>query len=228
MVKFLLENQKKIWDVIGGGLVVLATMFLALVLVSAAKAEGNSARKGRVAAEQQDFLPVNATDKAPWSGLWAGINLGYAAQSTELAGVSFDAKDVTYCGALGYDHQIAGTKIVVGLMGDYCGTKAKSMLAEYDRSWFLGGRGGLLLSESMLLYGLVGYTSLDGSAPVALPFSVDYEGLTLGGGIEALVTKRWSFKVEYRYIDLGSDKIGGPFSAEHSQNDIRFGAAYRF
>lgn len=224
MVKFF---NRKTWDVIGGSLVVLATMFLVLVLVSAAKAEGTSPRS-KVAAPQQDFLPVTATKAAPWSGLWAGITLGYATQSTELAGVSFDAKDVTVCGAAGYDHQIAGTKIVVGLMGDYCGTKAKSMIAEFDRSWFLGGRGGLLLSDSMLFYGLVGYTSLDGSAPIALPFSVDYQGLTLGGGIEAMVAKNWSVKVEYRHVDLGSDKIGGPFSAEHSQDQVGLGVSYRF
>lgn len=198
----------------------LAAFFLLLVIAGAwngARAEG-IAKKGAVQQAQ-------AVEAPTWTGCYASVNLGYATQSTEVAGISFDAKDVTYGVGAGCDIELKGTNVVVGVMGDVDWTQAESVIASYDRSWFGGARAGLKLSPSTLFYGLVGYTSLDGSAPVALPFSTDHKGLTIGAGLETMIAANWSLKAEYRHVDLGSD-LGG--MVEHSQHAARLGLSYRF
>ena len=204
----------------------IAALF-ALALASGQALAVDKGKRGQVKAEQaDDWLSPVATANDPWTGCYLSLGLGYVSQSTEIAGpVSFDAKDVTYSIGGGCDYRFKGTKLLVGLYGDYTFTNASSILADIDRAWFLGARGGVLMSDSLLAYLAVGYTSLDGSAPIALPFSADYEGLTLGAGLEAMLTKHWSLKAEYRNVDLGRD-VGGVF--EHSQHEFKAWLSYRF
>ncbi|MGA7326938.1 MAG: porin family protein, partial [Rhodomicrobium sp.] len=57
----------------------------------------------------------------------------------------------------------------------------------------------------------------------------------LGGGVEHLFNPRWSAKIEYQYIDLGSDKLSttaglssATLDAEHVYNTVRIGLNYHF
>jgi len=174
-----------------------------------------------------NFLEVKDVEKAPWTGLWASVNLSYTMQSTEVGPLAFDAKAMSYGLGVGYDVQLG--RVVIGVMADHDWTKADSAISEFSRSWFVGGRAGWLITDNALLYGLAGYTSLDGTVPAGFD---TYKGLTVGGGLEILrpfaLPKNWSLKAEFRHVDLGSDPIGGPFTAEHSQNQGRLGLAYRF
>jgi outer membrane immunogenic protein len=87
-----------------------------------------------------------------------------------------------------------------------------SIEAELDDSLFVGGRLGFVFNERTLLYGLGGYTWIDGKVKSSHEFdefffdgqvSIDEEesvdGLTLGGGIEHMLTEYLSLKLEYRH-----------------------------
>ena len=58
-------------------------------------------------------------------------------------------------------------------------------------------------------------------------------GWTIGGGLETGITRSWTFKVEYLYIDLGSRETfnvvpGVPETVSFRANIVRAGVNYRF
>lgn len=58
-------------------------------------------------------------------------------------------------------------------------------------------------------------------------------GWTIGGGIEALLSGTWSAKLEYLYVDLGTDHLydilpGIPEHVSTTANVVRLGLTYRF
>jgi opacity protein-like surface antigen len=172
------------------------------------------------------FLDVpQAEMSSPWTGCWAGAKLSYTMQSTEVAGVSFDAKDAAIGPRVGCDFQLKSSSLVFGVMADADWTKAKSAVERLNFSWFVGVTPGLLLSDKTKAYGIVGYTSSDGSALTALPFSTDYRGLTLGAGMQTKLTKSWDLMAEWRRVDLGSD-FGG--LVDHHQHSVGLSLVYRF
>ena len=101
---------------------------------------------------------------------------------------------------------------------------------EFDYSWTVGGRLGVLsLNRQALLYVLGGYTEMhaDGSLKISNdtngPFNAlfgdgatvklpdDYQGYTLGAGTEVKLSQVWSIKLEGRYTNLSSE--GGSYSS---------------
>ena len=152
------------------------------------------------------------------TGCYVGARAGHAAVDVG----ALDARSATFGAAVGCDYRISGSQLMIGVVGDVMASSASfGGGVDIDYSWFVGARGGLLLSESMLAYGLVGYTSADGS----LPAGVSLKGLTWGGGLEVMVTKHISLQGEVRRIDLGND-TGGAGSADATE--LRAGINWRF
>jgi outer membrane immunogenic protein len=68
------------------------------------------------------------------------------------------------------------------------------------------------------------------------PFSASKvnTGWTLGGGIEGVAwDPRWTWKVEYLFMDLGKLRVSGPtpggtLDTKFTDNILRFGVNYRF
>lgn len=90
---------------------------------------------------------------------------------------------------------------------------------ELDNTWTIGGRLGVLATPSTLIYGLVGWTHGDLSLTgvtvtdiadvldvTAFSASEEIDALTLGIGVETMLKRGLSLKVEYRYTDL--DGVG--------------------
>ena len=86
-------------------------------------------------------------------------------------------------------------------------------LLKFDKSWSVGARGGILLGQSTLLYGMAGYmsASIDDfdlslrDNNVELAFNVDFSsfsGLFIGAGIEQKLTNNISLRGDYRYASL--------------------------
>lgn len=204
---------------------ILSRFALALVaaLFISATAYAEGIAKGKVAAAA---VQEPAGLWAPsWTGFYAGISGEYTMQTTEAFGglLNFDANDISYGVAVGYDHKLAGTTIVIGVMGDMMWQRNESVVASFDRSWFIGARAGLLFSPTVLVYALAGHSNLSGD--FAMP-SLD-SGLTLGAGIEAYMTKNLRLKVEWRRTDLGDAGTGmGAFSS--TQDGLRLGLSYAF
>jgi outer membrane immunogenic protein len=85
----------------------------------------------------------------------------------------------------------------------------------------------------------------NGTTPVIGPFSssATHSGWTIGGGIEAALGGKWTGKIEYLYVDLGTVSGGafvtpivapsgafltGSFSSHITDNILRVGLNYRF
>lgn len=97
---------------------------------------------------------------------------------------------------------------------------------DYDYSWTVGGRIGILsLNRQALIYALGGYTELhtDGSANVtnvvsglktplfgdtlSVGLPSNFSGFTVGAGAEVKLTQAWSLKLEGRYANMSSETV---------------------
>ena len=183
---------------------------LALLIAGQANAEG-ARSKGKVAAAASAESATFAT------GCYLGARAGHAAVDVG----ALDANTATFGAALGCDYRISGSQLMIGVVGDVMASSASFGGADIDYSWSGAARGGLLLSESMYLYGLLGYTSMDGS----LPAGATLKGLTFGAGLEVMVTKHISLQGEARRIDLGNDTAG---AGGADATEIRLGLNWRF
>ena len=91
-----------------------------------------------------------------------------------------------------------------------------TVASNHKLNWFgtVRGRLGWLPSQRYLLYVTGGLAygdfesnyllSVDALAPVAFSRSSTRTGWTIGGGIEGMLWDRWTAKIEYLYLDLGS------------------------
>ena len=190
-----------------------------------------------------DQLPAPTKDN-PWTGCWAGANLGYGAQTSEFTkfgetkSLKEAAVDASYGVGAGCDYQIQG--IVFGIMADMDWTRADSNVAAWDSQWAALFRVGGLVTPKTLVYGLVGYTKLDGNfvfdAGFTDTFKTDMRGLTLGGGIEQMLRDGWALKAEYRWVDLGNatapdggiDGLKDGSKVENNLHQGRLSLVYRF
>jgi outer membrane immunogenic protein len=138
-----------------------------------------------------------------------------------------------WLGGIQVGHNWQFNQWLVGLEGDFqltdqrggstfcdiagCGIGSSVATTDFHLDWFgtIRGRAGWIWDNRLLLYatgGLaVGHVSADynlavnGLAPNASFRSRDVQfGYVGGGGGEYRFTPRWSFKVEYLYMDLGS------------------------
>ena len=104
---------------------------------------------------------------------------------------------------------------------------------QYDYSWTVGGRIGILsLNRQALLYGLGGYTELhtDGSANItnivsglnnalfgdtlSVGLPSNFSGFTVGAGAEVKLTQSWSLKLEGRYANMSSETVSYSASSD--------------
>jgi outer membrane immunogenic protein len=102
-----------------------------------------------------------------------------------------------------------------------------SLSSEHKLSWFgtVRGRLGVTVTPDLLLYGTGGlaYGRVDASAnskfvgdgEVQFPASVSKTkiGWTAGAGAEWMFARNWSAKLEYLYVDLGSESAIGDVTA---------------
>jgi outer membrane immunogenic protein len=193
-----------------------------------------------------DLLNVKATPGyAPppafsWTGFYLGANAGLSAgtfNTSDRFGVygtgdqdTAASKGFSGGGQLGYNYQLPGSNVVVGIEADFQGS---TLQGTYDNvqaggaAWQDGskvdwwgtarGRIGYAFSNFLpyatggLAYGHVGTSG--SCSPAAWPFSCDQSqgsvsgtqiGWTAGAGVEYAITRNLTFKAEYLYTDLGS------------------------
>ena len=176
----------------------------ALLVAGPAYAEGTARAKGKIAAA----APAASSDQIAFAtGCAIGGMVGHAAINVAAA----DANTATFGVAADCLMVITGSKLAIGVMGDVVvpGSDLKSLGTNPpDYSWFVGFRGGLLVSDSFLVYALAGRTDWDGAD----------KGMTYGAGAETLITKHISIKGEVRRVDMG----------DADATELRLGANWRF
>jgi opacity protein-like surface antigen len=215
--------------------------FVVLVVAGIMSAKGaDAADKGG-----PSFLPVPGASvaAAPWTGFHIYGGAGYGWQETEVSGSgklngsTFDLDNGLATAGIGYNIQIGN--IVLGPMADASFGNLKAAyesksVYDADWQWFVGGRVGLLPAPKILVYGLVGFTKMEGGS---FDFSAlkdgpnrklsDIEGFTWGLGAEAMLDEKWTVRLEYRRVNGGDGAVNIPLddtpALQELQTDIHQG-----
>jgi outer membrane immunogenic protein len=164
-----------------------------------------------------------------WSGLYAGLNLGY--EWGHVTSSSIDPSGIAGGGQVGYNWQ--WNQFVLGAETDIQASAADDTFApwKFSNPWFgtLRGRIGYALNN-ILFYGTAGlaYGELSGELN-SLDENKTLVGWAGGAGMEVGFNPHWSAKVEYLYMDLGNRAytITGVDNGLQS-NLLRFGVNYHF
>jgi outer membrane immunogenic protein len=170
--------------------------------------------------------PLNAYS---WAGPYLGGNIGYAWGSvhnswTKPSGVSGGVQ-------AGYNFQQGPW--VFGIEGDIQATGADDTFApwKFSNPWFgtVRGRGGYAFNN-ILVYGTIGLAFGELRANTfGLTESHTNVGWTAGLGAEVGLTRNWSAKVEYLYVDLASSNFAiTGMSNGYNFSTFRAGVNYRF
>lgn len=200
------------------------------------------------ASSNQIIFDPSTTHNPKVNGALGGLQAGYNWQSG--AWVYGLEGDIQITGAKDSDNWSGAFPVVIPLPDDFLpgdGSPA-SFTHEWKFPWFatFRGRVGFLPAETWLLYATGGLAvgELKYNMTFAQPgagrfYSLsDNEtrvGWTVGGGVEKSFAPRWSAKLEYLYVDLGTHSIdtvdvdGAPFHVEHKVREhiVRVGLNYK-
>jgi len=196
--------------------------------------------------------PVMMADQVPapaWTGGYVGGNISYGfgsldanddlASALTTNGFSDNLSEPDgVSGALraGYDWQFGRGVFGLGAeynFGSYDGD-GEGILAgsgvdvEIQDMATIFARGGYLVKDNFLAYGLLGYSQAEGEVSLGGDSeSEDLDGVTIGFGGEYMFTQNWTGYAEYTYTDFGDvDNTDGQLEADLQQ--IKFGVNYRF
>jgi outer membrane immunogenic protein len=209
--------------------------------------------------------PLAAGEPPPsWTGCSVSAHAGYAVAAHDAtlglvgAPVALNIDSLSASGGeigagLGCDFRIPGQPFVVGVFGDWTwreleqsntltlgGFQAGTKMT-IDDAWTVGGRAGILVNPSTLLYGLIGYTQARTSSLVlsatgfpSASFGVpDLSGWTVGGGLETQLGQGWAVRGEYRYTQYEEETVKlvpGLLNLDlkTTEHSGRLGMVYRF
>jgi len=185
-----------------------------------------------------------------WTGIYLGVNGGYTFGTSNWTDPTllppstgnFNTNGWLFGGTLGGNYQIGS--FVIGLEGDgdwtnITGTTTTNCGAGCTTSgtWLatVRGRAGFAW-DRVLFYGTGGAAFGDIVAVAgALPSSSTTQtGWTAGGGVEWAFTPNWTAKVEYLYVNLGTQacpaaSCGSPSnSVTLTENIVRAGINFKF
>ncbi len=185
-----------------------------------------------------------------WSGIYIGINGGYAFGDSNWSSPppptgNFSTDGFLVGGTIGGNYQWGQFVLGIEADGDWqnlngttyntCGSYGCTTQSD----WLATVRGRVGYAwDRVLFYGTGGaaFGDLQAAAGV-LPFnSTTQIGWTAGGGVEFAFTPNWTAKVEYLYVDLGTQscpvgscsKSGNPTSVSLTENVVRAGINYKF
>jgi outer membrane immunogenic protein len=188
-----------------------------------------------------DFPPPTpaGADATGVNGGIGGAQLGYNLQSgawvlgveTDIQGAGQRGSNITACTLAGC--QVPGSTIADTEKLTWFGT-TRARIGVTSGSWLTYVTGGAA-------YGRVsatGITTLPGVGTITVVTPSTQTGWTAGGGIEAALTGKWTWKVEYLYMDLGSfsGSVSDPFitgataggTVHFTDNILRAGVNLRF
>lgn len=171
---------------------------------------------------------ARAQETVKWSacGVYGGVGMaaskteaGVSIAGTQLVGIDgLGTSGAAFTLGVGCDYQLAD-RFVLGVFGDWTKhdqsfeiTSIVGSLAKLDlqNQWSVGGRAGVLIHPTTLVYGLVAYTELatsDINSPLLTIAMPDLKGWQIGGGIETAIGKGVFLAAEYRFTTLDTANI---------------------
>jgi outer membrane immunogenic protein len=176
-----------------------------------------------------------------WTGFYIGANIGGGFGRTTInpGALSSNLDGVVGGGQIGYNWQMPGSQWILGVEVDGQGTSQNASVAGLGGTlneslpWFVTARGrvGYAISPMIMLYGTGGLAVVDHKF-TAPGFSQDdtRTGWTAGAGIEGMLTRNWSWKVEYLHVDVGTftPANAAPVTVRLTDEIVRVGANYHF
>ena len=167
-----------------------------------------------------------------WSGLYVGAAVGYGFGSTDIVGeVDLSLKGVQGVVSVGYDFEF-NHRFVVGLFADYAFGDVDANIGSTNfaisNQWGIGARLGFLLTSSSLWYATAGWTRADfdiSSGGASIGDSIN--GFFIGGGVEQVLSRNVSLKLEYRFSDYNDVTLAGA-KFENEVHSVRLGVNYKF
>lgn len=149
---------------------------------------------------RQNALPVSDTDTGfDWSGFYAGI---FGSGQKEASGTGYGLGAVAGMNSQINFYLVGAEVAVEGLGGDSQNNAYAQVV----------GRGGIVVTDQVLLYGAAGYGS-NFSAPTD-------NHMLLGGGVEFAVSDNVSLRGQYLY--------GRPLNGNDSVQQVTLGANFHF
>jgi outer membrane immunogenic protein len=159
----------------------------------------------------EEFGDANTSLRARSTGVIGGAQLGYNWQIGSL--VTGLEADIQGSGIKG------SARAIPTLVGTTIPDSDTVLSTEQKLSWFgtVRGRLGVTVTPELLLYGTGGlaYGHVDASANTRFPDDNQFQhpasvsepkvGWTAGAGAEWMFARNWSAKLEYLYVDLGSE-----------------------
>jgi outer membrane immunogenic protein len=196
--------------------------------------------------------PAMAVAAYNWSGLYAGIHVGYTATRADFTSVigttSANGDGVLFGGQVGYNWQAIGSPWVFGIEADVSGigsdepstTAVNSAIVGFNAIGTARVRAGYA-TDRILWYVTGGYawsdTELKLSGPAfggTLTNSKTHSGWTLGAGVEWAFADAWTAKIEYLYMNFGEERFfpgivgASGLGIEPEMHTIKGGLNYRF
>jgi outer membrane immunogenic protein len=172
------------------------TIASGIALTSASAAADSIAYTTSTAAQ----MPVHDSVPFDWNGFYAGL---YGTGRTSPMQGDQVGVGVGVGVNLAFDFYLVGAEVTLeGLTGDEGDTSYADLLA----------RGGLLVTDDVLVYAAAGY-GVDTGAP-------DETDFLLGAGAEFAVTDSLSLRAQYLH--------GFPVTGENGKDQVTFGANFHF
>jgi len=184
-----------------------------------------------------------------WTGFYIGGHVGgaFSGNNNFSDGYARSSSDTRFLGGLqvGADYQFAPNWLI-GVEGQYSwltgrtGATFPNDIAYTNEQSGLGsiaGRAGYTWGRGLIyVKGGYAYSSnkeqvTSSSAPFGFEMTGDHRnGWTVGAGLELLLTKDWSAKVEYQYYNFGKATFVTPALGEITSDDntLKLGVNYRF
>ena len=162
----------------------------------------------------------------PWTGCYAGGLGSYNA--AVLDGGGFGAEGPGIAATVGCD--IQRNRFVGGALAEYGYSTFDLWDADVDlKGWSLGVRGGVLIWEHTLAYGLVKWVDVDASMDDG-DNTIALSGLALGGGTEVALGGGFFTRMEYTYsmLEPDEDLHYGPDDIQANVHSARLGFIYKF
>lgn len=189
-----------------------------------------------------------------WSGLYLGAHLGYGWGDKDWTNTANNSNSVDVDGflgglQLGFNYEF--NSLVVGIEGDWswtgidgqesagvalaicttaipCDANVKWLATVAGRLGFTWGPG-LLYVKGGAAWARDNYSFLNTVSTA----SDTRSGWVFGVGLEYMMAARWSAKLEYNYLDLGTDALifspgGGTVNIDQEIHAIKLGINYHF
>ena len=159
-----------------------------------------------------------------WTGAYGGLGGGYQIGANDLTATApgfaasingLSSRDWVGDGRVGFDYQVGNSPFVVGLLAGYSTGKGRfdanvntfTLNAELDKSWYAGGRVGLVFHRYTLVYVGYAYTQADlsisssvpGVCATALNCAHDLKGHQFLLGTETAIAPNFTVGPEFAY-----------------------------